>query len=249
VSIDLGDAPVGTPPTAEQSNQIRTALDIFQEPSIIGEELDLITTDEPYTIFGDMLFFDSSSIETLYLNSGGSPSSTLFFTGTNIYGLYAYYSYRPINISQCTSLEWFSTEGTIEVYASGLESIVSAAIGYYSNGVYDFSNCINLTHFDAQEVFFSSVILNGCSSLYYLNIPASNMSSLDISGCTSLIYIVASMNSISESLINYITITLDSFGQEDGHLDLSENTYQPTGDGATAVTNLIAKGWTVVLNA
>jgi hypothetical protein len=251
VSIDLGDAPVGTPPTAEQSNQIRTALDIFQEPSIIGEELDLIGTDEPYTIFGDMLFFDEPYIEILQVGADGSAStsSIWYFVGSVIEQL-SITTAINVDITQAYSISVFYSEGGTGINAAGSASITNASLGYNSSGTFDFSNCINLVETTVQENVDSTLILDGCSSLTNLTLNSSaTLDSLSLDGCTSLIDVDCIGSSLSQSIINYIVMTLDSLGQEDGFIDLSNNTYQPTGDGATAVTNLIAKGWTVILNA
>lgn len=251
MSIDLGDAPVGTPPTAEQSNQIRTALDIFQEPSIIAEEIALISASEPYTIFGDMLFFDEPYIEMLTVGADGSAStsSVWYFVGSVIEQLYIFTAIN-VDITQAYSISSFISEGCAGINAAGSASITYASLIYNSSGTFDFSNCINLVDAGVQDNVDGTLILDGCSSLTNLTLNSfATLDSLSLDGCTSLIYVNCNDSLLSQSIINYIVMTLDSLGQEDGFIDLSDNTYQPTGDGATAVTNLIAKGWTVVLNA
>lgn len=133
-----------------------------------------------------------------------------------------------INLSGCTNLTDFSAD---EAYGS-----------------YDLSDCSSLTTISSNAGQASSLDLTNCLSLSTLTLADHyNLSSLIIDGCTSLISVTVTGHLLGSEGVNVILINLDSFGLEDGYVDVtSYNGAEPTGDGITAAANLVTKGWTVI---
>lgn len=75
------------------------------------------------------------------------------------------------------------------------------------------------------------------------------LSDVNINGATSLQFFDAGECELTEESVNHILYELDQYGNTNGFIDLSGGSNAaPTGIGATAVTNLLAKGWTVSTN-
>lgn len=112
------------------------------------------------------------------------------------------------------------------------------------------SGCTNLIDTELFEDDIYELDFTGCTSLesatIFLN---ANLSTVIIEGCPNLIYLDAGDCALSEDVVNNILITLDNNGLENGEVYLQNGTSSaPTGAGATAASNLMAKGWTVSTN-
>lgn len=74
---------------------------------------------------------------------------------------------------------------------------------------------------------------------------SNSFSEFDITGLTKLTTLGVGGNlNLSEAAANSICINLDDYGLLDGSLHINK---APTGDGAIAKDNLIAKGWSVFI--
>lgn len=85
MSIDVGDNPVGSVPTAGQKTQIRKAIGCAKVPAVLGPDAALMDTDIFYVFGSNMAYFkDPTSVVSLDV----SANTTLSL----------------LNISECTAL-------------------------------------------------------------------------------------------------------------------------------------------------
>ena len=144
------------------------------------------------------------------------------------------HSLTGINLSGCTALEQLRLDdsdfsaGIPDL--SGLTSLQWIDMDQCSiSGTIDISDSSfnNLTGFD-----FSS------NSITSITLPEANLNDVNLNN-----------NALTEEAVNNTLQWLDGSGVENGYVDLSggDNAI-PTGNGATAKTNLQGKGWTVNVN-
>ena len=97
----------------------------------------------------------------------------------------------------------------------------------------------------------TSLDISTNTALTGLECDYNQLTSLDISTNTALTYLSCNGNQLTVASVNEILIDLDTHGLPDGYLDLSDlsggTNASPTGAGATAVSNLTDKGWSVMV--
>ena len=87
------------------------------------------------------------------------------------------------------------------------------------------------------------------SSNAFLELQNNLLTDINIEGCDQILFLNLRNNQLGESAVQYVLVTLDALGRQDGsvYLDGSGNAAPPPG-AATAIANLLAKGWTVLVN-
>ena len=87
------------------------------------------------------------------------------------------------------------------------------------------------------------------NSSAFLELQDNLLTDINIDGCDQILFLNLRDNQLGESAVQYVLVTLDALGRQDGsvYLDGSGNAAPPPG-AATAIANLIAKGWTVIVN-
>lgn len=173
-------------------------------------------------------------------------------------------SLQTVNLSGLTQLTNVDVSDTELADGSGTPSLTSINL----------TGCTALQQLRLDDNDFSAGIPNlaGLTSLQYIDMDQCNISGavdisaqsfnaltgFDLSGnaITSIQLpeallndVVLYNNALTEEGVNNVLQWLDGSGVEGGYVDLSGGTNAvPTGNGATAKTNLQGKGWTVVVN-
>ncbi len=173
-------------------------------------------------------------------------------------------SLQTVNLSGLTQLTNVDVSDTELADGSGTPSLTSVNL----------TGCTALQQLRLDDNDFSAGIpsLAGLTSLQYIDMDQCNISGavdisaqsfnaltgFDLSGnaITSIQLpeallndVVLYNNALTEEGVNNVLQWLDGSGVEGGYVDLSGGTNAvPTGNGATAKTNLQGKGWTVVVN-
>jgi len=115
----------------------------------------------------------------------------------------------------------------------------------------DISTNTALTNLGCKNNQLTSLDISANTALTYLECDGNQLTSLDISTNTALTYLSCNGNQLTVASVNEILIDLDTHGLPDGYLDLSDlsggTNAAPTGAGATAVSNLTDKGWSVMV--
>jgi hypothetical protein len=143
-------------------------------------------------------------------------------------------SLTSVNLSGCTSLQTLRLDDSN--FAAGIPNLS----GLTDLSLLDMDQCsitgnVDLSMLPALEEFD----LSGNTGL----------TSVTISDQQPLIYVNLYDTDITEVSVNDILETLDNNGIENGSVNLGSGTSAaPTGAGATAATNLQAKGWGVTVN-
>ncbi|WP_255336405.1 hypothetical protein [Methanosarcina sp. KYL-1] len=99
----------------------------------------------------------------------------------------------------------------------------------------------------ANDNRYSVAVLSGCFPAGregFVEIYNNNLTSLDISNDPGLLHLNASRNSLSQTAIDGVLQTLDSYGTDAGRLDLTGNA-APSITGIAHANNLTARGWKV----
>lgn len=173
-------------------------------------------------------------------------------------------SLQTVNLSGLTQLVNVDVSDTELADGSGTPSLTSINL----------TGCTALEQLRLDDSDFSAGIpdLSGLTSLQYLDLDQCNISGavdisassfnaltgFDLSGnaITSiqlpealLTDVVLYDNALTEEGVNNVLQWLDGSGVQNGYTDLSGGTNAiPTGNGATAKTNLQNKGWEVIVN-
>lgn len=101
-----------------------------------------------------------------------------------------------------------------------------------------------------NDSVISEIDFTNCSNAEYIYVDNNaNLTTVIIAGCPKLRYLIAPTCSLYQSSVDDILITLDNNGLTNGEVILSGGTNSaPSPASATAIANLIAKGWTVATN-
>lgn len=77
-----------------------------------------------------------------------------------------------------------------------------------------------------------------------VQVTNNQITSIDVTGCSGLRILYAQHNALTETAVNTLLTTINSFNTSDGVIDISDNA-APSGAGLTAITALEARNWTV----
>ena len=164
----------------------------------------------------------------------------------------------PVAISiycdNCLSLTTIQAQPmVVALQCIGCTSLVSLPSELPACITYTGSNCTSLTAIPALPMC-QTVVCDGCTSLVSLPVELPECTALNVRDCTSLASVPAALPACAEleafgcgmsvTAVNNALIALDANGLENGIVDVSGNS-APTGGGATAAANLVAKSWTV----
>jgi hypothetical protein len=99
-----------------------------------------------------------------------------------------------------------------------------------------------------EQNAYTCADLSNQTNLVYLLIQQNSLTNLLLSGCPSLGHVEAQQNLLPGDALDNILSNLDAAGLTNGYLDLSANAGLPSSGGLSAATNLLQKGWTVLLD-
>jgi hypothetical protein len=210
MSIDLGNAPVGTPPTDEQKTQIRKSIAAFA-PTAIGPVASFLDPDY-FGIFEDgnlAIPKNIADITSLTVEDYGDDtlSGTLLLTPlTNLQNFNIQSSSdSPLNIEMTghQSLETFALNSSItSLDFSNCTNLTSINTKYCTDPIYIFTGCTSLT--DIAIGFGSNDInLTPCTALESFSLWSSNSSNINAAGLQNLTSILF----YNSTLVNNLNIT------------------------------------------
>lgn len=221
MSIDLGNAPVGTPPTDEQKTQIRKSIaafaptaigpvasfldpdyfGIFEDgnlaiPKNIADITSLTVTDTEEAASGRLLLTPLTSLQTVVIDSPASPEE-LQIEVANHQSLETFtlnhISVYSLDFSNCTSLTSINTLYAWNAYYNftGCTSLLTATVGG-GLGDLDLTPCTSLTSFSINSSNFTSLDFTGLENLTSIQLNLSYVNFLYITNCSSLNSLVSS---------------------------------------------------------
>ena len=171
-------------------------------------------------------------------SSNDGSDITITVTSTDAFaGLERLYIYgldvNSYNIDNATSLKRFS-------FSTNNYSLpVSYSTMPGLEHIYGFSNAV------------PSIDISNNPLLNRLDLNGNNLSTLNIDNNPLLINLQVVSNNLSSTILDYLVNTLDGFGLSDGTLNIGNQTTedQLTSVAQPAYDNLIAKGWTIDVQA
>lgn len=141
---------------------------------------------------------------------------------------------------------------TVRLCIDNPSQIRDFELGFGPGDTVSLNNAIALNgieEWDGDDMNVYSLDLTGLSSMDQLYHSNTNLTHINITGCINLIDISLWFNSLTEASVDHLLITLDNNGLTNGFIDISSGTNSaPSVIGATAVSNLISKGWSVSTN-
>lgn len=156
----------------------------------------------------------------------GSPVDTVV-DSTLIYHTYVGTAAQnaTINFVGITGLEVYLNENQVVSFSYLPVSLESISINTFGGENFDFSPYSNLE--------------------YLLIVASPSLADVIIPENADLLYVNLENNALTGDSMNAILMTLDAAGGENGFCELRGNAGLVSGDGITAIINLIGKGWTV----
>ena len=142
-------------------------------------------------------------------------------------------SLTSVNLTGCTALENLRLDDSD-----------------FSAGMPNLNGLTSLQYFDMDQCSISGAvdISQLSSTVYGFDLSGNNITSVQLPE-NNLTDVNLTNNALTEQGVNNILQWLDGSGVTGGYVDLSGGTSAPpTGNGATAKTNLINKGWNVIVN-
>ena len=164
---------------------------------------------------------------------------------------------NAINVTDISTASWVTSSAEQLARVFGFcNSLTSIDVGNFdvSNVIsvnLMFTDCLSLTSLDISNWVFGAALTNGtglifnCSSLTTLTVGNAFNAAVN---CTT--YVTAFENcALDVTSVNAILVSIEAAGSSGGILDINGGTNAaPTGAGATAVTDLQGRGWTVTTN-
>jgi len=196
--------------------------------------------DPEFEYNGSTYTFSPNGLASFAFSISGSPYINLnsgHFSGT-------------YDVSGNTNLLQIDIEGTgfTAVDVSDCTNLILLSCGSDVETV-DVTNCTSLETLrltGATEL--TSLDVSDCTSLVTLVVSGSGLTSLNVSGLLSLVNLDGASCGFNQAAVNAILVALDSNNASNGVVDLTNNAI-PSGAGATAVTSLTGKGWTVSVDS
>lgn len=163
----------------------------------------------------------------------GITSIQSAFWGCNVTG----YSHDLLKMSAATSCRSAWQNNNLTSWTADLPSSLAVALSAWQNN--------NLT---SWTVDLPSSLTN-CNSAWRDNNLTSWTGAIPATSACTQYPNAWTGNALDETSVNYILTQIDAAGTSNGSLGISGGTNAtPTGAGATAVTNLQSRGWTVATN-
>jgi hypothetical protein len=174
-----------------------------------------------------------------------------------------YNSLTTVNLSGLTNLLFvdisdnekldFSENSLTSVNLSGCTSLQTLRLddSNFAAGIPNLSGLTDLSYIDMDQCSITgNVDLSMLPALEEFDLGGNaGLTSVTISDQQPLRYVNLYDTALTEASVNDILETLDNNGIEGGSVNLQSGTSAaPTGAGATAATNLEAKGWSVTVN-
>ena len=176
------------------------------------------------------IFSEYTSLKTLWINQLNIPVDLSSLV--NLQKLYAYdYGYSTLDVSALVSLQKFF---------GGNSGFAPTSL--------NFTNLSNLQEIDVnQTTTLTTINVSGCTSLTtitsYNNPTLTTIIGLE--DCQNVIFAQLNFNSLNQTSLDYIAVSLNDNGLFNGTLVINNNagTLSPTGNSARL--SLISRGWSV----
>lgn len=114
------------------------------------------------------------------------------------------------------------------------------------NGAFVINNPV-IQRIDAYSNNYTSADISGCNNLTEFDLSGSQLTSLNLGTAGNLNDAALKDCNLTQSLVDYVLLTINGNGRINGILELSGNSF-PSAAGMTGYTSLLGKGWTVNIN-